>query len=590
MISKNLIIQNLIMLLLPLNLFCQDHYLGPDTSYCTNIPITLESNILDSTYTYTYLWNTGDTTSSIEIDKTGNYWLQIRFDSTWSITVDTGLIEVDSIVTHLDTIHVNIFSVPVPIFSTIANCFDESSAIINASIFEPQSTIRYIIGLDTFFSILDTVQYSLFENGGYETVLCNITQQNGCFANDTFTISNLKKPNIQLQLDSTCENIAPIIQNHSTDTIQPYIVTLSETTTYLFNAMDTFQLPIQTQGPHSFNCILTNANGCSDTMNLPLYIFDILPRDIIGLESDYCVGAPADLITGNFSGGNFTGQYITDFNTGEAIFDPNTVDSNIVITYTYMDSNSCILSTSALVNHVFALPQLTIIGLDEQYCKFDPPSIVSVMPPGGELSGSGLKDTSIYGGIFIPIFIGTNNILYTYTDSNMCSNKIERSTVVHPLPDVELGPSDTLIGIGETLILQPTFTEPNVNYYWSTGHQGNILEVTNPGYYVLYAQDSITTCMSSDTIRVELANKTIDAIHPSSINIYPLPFSSELFIQGKFSSENINVYDVFGRAVKFNINIIGDNIRLGFESPSYPILVLQLSDNFSVLIARTCTY
>ena len=94
------------------------------------------------------------------------------------------------------------------------------------------------------------------------------------------------------------------------------------------------------------------------------------------------------------------------------------------------------------------------------------------------------------------------------------------------------------------------------------------------------AQDSITTCMSSDTIRVELANKTIDAIHPSSINIYPLPFSSELFIQGKFSSENINVYDVFGRAVKFNINIIGDNIRLGFESPSYPILVLQLSDNF----------
>lgn len=90
MISKNLIIQNLIMLLLPLNLFCQDHYLGPDTSYCTNIPITLESNILDSTYTYTYLWNTGDTTSSIEIDKTGNYWLQIRFDSTWSITVDTG--------------------------------------------------------------------------------------------------------------------------------------------------------------------------------------------------------------------------------------------------------------------------------------------------------------------------------------------------------------------------------------------------------------------------------------------------------------------------------------------------------------------
>lgn len=585
---KRLIIKSLISFLLPYNLFCQDLDLGQDTSYCTNSSITLESNIVDTTYSY--MWNTGDTTSSIEINNTGDFWLNISYDSIWMIQVDTGLVTFDSIITLSDTIHINIYTVPIPMFSTIANCFGLPSKIINTSIFEPGSTIKYIIGLDTFYSVEDTVPYTLSQNGGHDTVFSTITQQNGCFALDTFTLSSLKKPTILLQIDSTCENIAPVIQNHSTDTIQPYAVAVSETTTYLFNGMDTFQLPIQTQGTHSFNCILTNANGCSDTMNLPLYIFDILPREIIGLEPDYCVGAPADVINGNFPGGYFTGQYITNLSTGQALFDPNTVDSDIVITYTYTDSNSCALSTSTSVNHVFALPQLTIEGLDDQYCQFDPSSIVSVMPPGGELSGPGLTDISLNGGIFTPIIIGTNNFIYTYTDSNMCSNKIEPSTIVHPLPDVELGPSDTLIGIGETLILQPTFTEPNVNYSWSTGHTGNSLEVTNPGYYVLYGKNSITSCMSSDTIRVELVNKTIDAFYPSSINIYPLPFSSELFIQGKFSSENIKVYDEFGRPVKFNITTIEDNIRLGFESPSYPFLVLQLTNNFSVPIVRICTY
>ena len=74
------------------------------------------------------------------------------------------------------------------------------------------------------------------------------------------------------------------------------------------------------------------------------------------------------------------------------------------------------------------------------------------------------------------------------------------------------------------------------------------------------------------------------------LNIYPLPFTSELFIESPISSEFFKVYDVFGRSVKFDITRMDDITRLGFENPSHPYLVLQLTKDFSVPIVRTSSY
>lgn len=574
--------------LFPSNIFSQTLYLGPDTSYCTNTPILLSSNIADSTYSY--FWSTGDTTSSILISNTDMYWLNITHDSIWQTQTDTGLVQVDSIITISDSVFITINSLPIPFFDPISKCFPLPSEIINKSMFDQGSTITYFNGLDSIVTLEDTVLFIIPQNGGSQTVVCKITQPNGCFAQDTLVITSLIKPTVQLQIDSTCENIAPVINNHSTDTVPPYIVMISETTTYQFNGMSSFQLPLQDSGNHSFNCVVTNANGCTDTMNLPLYIYDILPREIFGLEPDYCVGAPADLINGNFPGGNFTGSYINDLSSGLALFNPTTVDSNIVITYTYTDSNTCTLSTNQTVEHVFPLPQLSLEGLEPQYCQYDPSSLISVSPPEGELSGQGLSEISTNGGVFTPNILGSNILLYTYMDDHKCSDTITKSTTVNPLPNVELGPSDTLIGIGDTLILGPEFIEPNVLYSWSTGHNGNNLEVVNPGYYVLFGTNNLTTCHSSDTIRVELINKTSEVKIPSGLNIYPIPFTSELFIEGPVTGEFFKVYDVFGRSVKFSISRTDNVIRLVFENPSHPFLVLQLTRDYSVPIVRNSSY
>ncbi len=562
--------------------------LGPDTSYCTNSSIPISSNIIDSTYSY--LWSNGDTTTSIEINNTGEFWLQISYDTSWQFQADTGLVTFDSIIVLADTINISINSAPQPMFSTSPNCFGQPSLIINMSIFEPNASIIYIIGMDTISTSEDTIFFSFLQNGGDEIVFTTITQQSGCSAQDTFTLSSLLKPTILLNIDSTCENIAPAIQNLSTNITSAYSVSISESDTYSFHEMNTFILPLQSSGSHSYSCTLTNTNGCSDTMTLPLYIFDILPREIIGLEPDYCVGDPSDQIHGNFPDGDFTGPYITILPLGQALFNPIAVDSNILIIYTYTDSNTCTLSTSSIVEHIFPLPQLNLEGLEDQYCQFDPPSIISVTPPGGNLTGPELTEFSENGAVFTPNLLGPNSFEYTYTDIQGCFNSLNQTSIVNPLPNVELGPRDTLIGIGETLILGPEFTEPNVVYSWSTGQKGNTLEVSNPGYYILFGTDSITRCQSSDTIRVELLNRINNTELPVEIKIYPLPFSSELFIVGQSSGESINVFDLYGRTVPFHIVDMGDIIRLDFNLSSSQFLVLQLNRDISIPIIKSSSH
>lgn len=583
---KHLLLPNLLLILctISFDVNSQNLYLGPDTSYCTNEPIPITSNLIDSTYSY--LWSSGDTTTSISIDTSGAYWLQITFD-TLIITMNDTIIDTVNLV---DTINLTINSVPISDFSTVPRCFSNPSLIINNSIFETGSIFTYISGTDTLITPADTVAYPFLPNGDSAIVFVMINQLNGCSTADTFSISSLLTPTILLLVDSTCENIAPVINNQSNSTTLSYTVSITESTTYLFSEMPTYQLPLQSSGLHSFNCILTNNNGCSDTMMLPLYIFNILPREIIGLKTEYCHGDPTDQINGNFSGGSFTGPYITNLTSGQALFDPNSVDSNILIIYTYTDSNNCTSSTNSIVQHIYPLPQLSLEGLEDQYCQYDPSSIISVTPMGGNLIGPGLIEISENGAVFTPNILGPNHISYSYTDNNMCSNSIIQTTIVNPLPDVELGPSDTLIGIGDTLVLGPEFIEPNVNYSWSTGQDGNNLEVINPGYYVLFGTNNLTTCHSSDTIRVELINKSIEASFQMELNIYPLPFTSELFIESPISSEFFKVYDVFGRSVKFDITRMDDITRLGFENPSHPYLVLQLTKDFSVPIVRTSSY
>ncbi len=149
--------------------------LGPDTSFCINSILPLNGGLaLD------YLWNTGATTQTINIDSTGIYWLTVS----------------DSCGTNSDTVEIlNIFAAPTAnLRSDTIICFGDSiildagnDSLIN--IWNMQDTGRYFVA-DTF-----------------RTYLLEIIDTNDCKDSDVFNLDIDFPPFINLGADTTiCMN------------------------------------------------------------------------------------------------------------------------------------------------------------------------------------------------------------------------------------------------------------------------------------------------------------------------------------------------------------------------------------------------
>ncbi len=103
------------------------------------------------------------------------------------------------------------------------------------------------------------------------------------------------------------------------------------------------------------------------------------------------------------------------------------------MTYSFTDGNGCTdsASTNIIVN---ALPfVVNTSNLNSQYCDNDFPIALSAYPSGGAFSGNG-----VFGAAFYPdsANIGTNNIIYNYTDSKGCSNTDTVTTFINSRPNI----------------------------------------------------------------------------------------------------------------------------------------------------------
>lgn len=164
-----------------------------------------------------------------------------------------------------------------------------------------------------------------------------------------------------------------------------------------------------------------------------------------GLNPRYCHDAADVIIFGNHPAGVFTCDNeaaIVDLGQGKALFKPTAagIGGPYTVTYTYY-GQYCSESYSQEVWVV--RPELTIIGLDEEYCSDQ-----------GVDTIYGLVDSSYFGGEFIGVGItmisdgiaqfdpdlpeGTYNITLNFTDSLGCWNTTHQSILIkHPpiMPD-----------------------------------------------------------------------------------------------------------------------------------------------------------
>jgi hypothetical protein len=231
----------------------------------------------------------------------------------------------------------------------------------------------------------------------------------------------------------------------------------------------------------------------SSTMGNSLYVIlqpiaDIIPT-ITGLNTAYCIGAPAVTLVGSPSGGVFT------VNTTASVNYTPTVVGTDSIKYLV---NGCFKTTQLIT--VNALPNVTANASTAAVCL------------GGTLTltGGGAAtytwDNSVTNGIsFIPP--ATNNYTVTGTDANNCSSTANVTVTVNALPTITASALSTNICEGNSATVNASGTA--TSYTWNNGVNSGVAFVpTATNTYTVTGTDA-NGCSKKDSISV-------------TVNAYPI--------------------------------------------------------------------
>ncbi|MCF8297277.1 MAG: hypothetical protein K9J13_07025, partial [Saprospiraceae bacterium] len=299
---------------------------------------------------------------------------------------------------------------------------------------------------------------------GNHTITYNYTDGNGCsnIATQNVTINNIPTVNFSGLATSYCINDAS-----ATLSGNPAGGTFSGTGI----SGNTFNPTTAGVGTYSITYTYSDAYGCTNS-NIKSVTVNGLPTvSFSGLNSSYCQNATTVALTGNPSGGTFSGSGIS----GNS-FNPVTAGVGThSITYSYTNTNGCTNNTSQNVT-INSLPTVTINGLSSSFCINDASVSLSGSPTGGSFSGTGVSGNS-----FNPTTAGagTHTITYSYTDANGCSNDATQAVTVHNLPVVSITNLNSSYCVNATPITLSG--NPSGGTFNGTGVSGGVFTPANAG-------------------------------------------------------------------------------------------------------------
>jgi len=272
--------------------------LGPDKVACASVGVLLNAGTASS-----YSWNTGATTSTLQVPATGYYWVQV--------TNGAGC-------TSSDTIYVTLNASPVVSLgrdTTVCNQY-----VLNA--FTSNSTYSWNTGVTTpSITVNSSGQYTV-------TVTDNTTL---CSSSDTVKLVINPLPLVNLGNNQT-------LCSYQTATLDAG----NPGSSYQWNNGQTTQtITVATQGVYSVK--VTDVNSCSSSGQVTV---NIRPVFVINLGPDrpYCTGSTLVLDPGLTTSGNtyqWTSSYgISGTNSTYAVTDTGKI--NVIVT----DSAHCVAKDS----------------------------------------------------------------------------------------------------------------------------------------------------------------------------------------------------------------------------------------------------
>lgn len=386
--------------------------LGPDTNNCGPINIDAGSEVGTQ-----YSWNTGATTSTINIQQTGTY----------HVTASRGgCSSRDTIVMTIDTI---------PIVTLTLN--DDSickmdSVMLTGLPAGGSATGAGLSGL-TFRS------QGLAAPAVY-THIYTFTDANGCFERDTTEIFVQAIPIVTL---TTPSNFSICIGDTTALNGTPQGGTYSGTGT----AGPSFLSNISGVGTFYVEYSFTDSVGCT-AVDADSMVVHALPTPQLTLGDDTLCFGDNTVLSGTPLGGQYRGTGVL-FNG----FDSRTSGAGIFdLRYFYRDQFGCTNEdTVPIVVH--ALPTLNFSFGSDTICEGTSTSLTP-NPTGGTFSGTGVSGNTFDAA---GIGVGFRTITYDYTDQNGCSNTEQKRILIIAAPrNVDISTSIDSLCLGESSILSGT--------------------------------------------------------------------------------------------------------------------------------------
>lgn len=268
-------------------------------------------------------------------------------------------------------------------------------------------------------------------------------------------------------------------------------------------------------GPGLHEVIYVTFNGdCPDTARITLTVSRLPSLNIANPDTVFCEGEAPVALQATPAGGTFLGgPYIqgTQFNPSPLFTTPgvNTVS------YFFVDPNTGCTNLTSKDFIVNPLPPVSILspGL-QSFCPDGNPIALSATPPGGAFSGVGMRDSNIFDPVLADT--GIHEIIYTFTDTNSCTNEGKISLSVNAIIGMGFAGLDSSYCQGQGQIDLTTVTTPvsgGIKSFFGPPVLNNRLLSTNrpPSTYTIgyIYTDLSTPAQCKDTLYTQVRLDTI---------------------------------------------------------------------------------
>ncbi|OFY27135.1 MAG: hypothetical protein A2275_14655 [Bacteroidetes bacterium RIFOXYA12_FULL_35_11] len=375
-----------------------------------------------------------------------------------------------------DTQAVNIYETPVASFTGLAPHYCPGA--------EPDTLSGFPAGgIFSGNGITDTVFSPMLADTGMQSITYVYTNNDGCSSSESHTTLVLAEQDVQFTglNASFCTNSADVnlfgIPSGGIFTGQGISGTLFSPSSLM-------------NGIYEIIYSFTNNYGCinADTQQTSVYTAPVV--SFTGLDTSYCLQEEADTLIGFPTGGFFAGSGLNG-----TIFAPLAI-GNYTFSYHYTDNNNC-SNSDTQQTIVYDIPYVNFTGLADNYCLNSDTINLTGIPENGAFTGNGISGT-----VFHPDVAGTGftGILYSYTDSNNCTNTMTHYTTVHENPEASYtGLDSSYCANGEASVLNGS---PAGGIYSGGNMSGNVFipSISGSGTIsITYIYTDTFGCSGSET-------------------------------------------------------------------------------------------